>query len=156
MRALVAGGFMGLVLLCGCGATDEAEPTPSSVTATPSAGDRPSSPAGRESSPGGRESSPGGRESSPGGQKSRPLVSVSYANGQVMPPPAIVEAEVGSDVTIQVTSDVAEELHVHGYDKVADLEPGQSATLTFLADIPGKVEVELEGSGTLLFELRVQ
>lgn len=63
---------------------------------------------------------------------------------------------VGDEVMVIVTGDVTDEIHVHGYDLVADLVPGQPATMTFTADIPGVFEIELHDAGTLLAELEVQ
>ena len=65
------------------------------------------------------------------------------------------EVAQGATVEIIVTSDVADELHVHGYDLYADLEPGVAATVSFVADIPGVFEVELESGHVLLFDLAV-
>lgn len=62
---------------------------------------------------------------------------------------------LGSEVTISVAADVAEEVHVHGYDLSADIEPGAPVAISFTADIPGIFEVELESSHQLLFELVV-
>ncbi len=63
---------------------------------------------------------------------------------------------VGSAVTVQITADVADEVHVHGYDLTTDTVPGEVASMTFTADIPGVFEVELEAAGLPLFELEVQ
>ena len=62
----------------------------------------------------------------------------------------------GSQVTLRTTSDVADELHIHGYDLKTDLVPGQSSDLTFLARIPGVFEVELEERGKKVLELEVR
>ena len=62
----------------------------------------------------------------------------------------------GSQVTLRVTSDVADELHVHTYDLKVELVPGRSADLTFLAKVPGVFEVELEGRGKKVLELEVR
>jgi heme/copper-type cytochrome/quinol oxidase subunit 2 len=59
-------------------------------------------------------------------------------------------------VSIRVTSDVADEVHLHGYDKKVDVAPGAPATLTFTADIPGIFEVELESRSIKLIDLVVQ
>ena len=61
-----------------------------------------------------------------------------------------------AQVTLRTTSDVDDELHLHGYDLKTDLVPGQSADLTFLAKIPGVFEVELEGRGKKVLELEVR
>lgn len=61
-----------------------------------------------------------------------------------------------AQVTLRVTSDVAGELHVHTYDLRADLVPGQSSDLTFLAKVPGVFDVELEGRSGKVLELEVR
>jgi hypothetical protein len=62
----------------------------------------------------------------------------------------------GSQVTLRVTSDVSDEIHVHTYDLKLDLVPGRSADLTFLAKVPGVFEVELENRGKKVLELEVK
>lgn len=69
--------------------------------------------------------------------------------------PERVEVAAGEPVRLVVTSDTAEEVHVHGYDLTLPLEPGEEAVLEFTADLPGVYEVELHGSGGLLAQLRV-
>ena len=63
---------------------------------------------------------------------------------------------VGKNVTLSVTSDVPDEVHVHGYDLVAALAPGTPAEITFDATVPGVFEVELHDAGTVLLTLQVQ
>ena len=67
-----------------------------------------------------------------------------------------VTVKLGDEVTIRVTSDVHEEIHVHTYDRMVDLEPGVAGEVTFTADIPGVHEVELEDSAHHLTSLEVQ
>lgn len=62
---------------------------------------------------------------------------------------------LGDQVTIRVTSDVADHIHLHGYDVLADVEVGGTAELTFEATIPGVFEVELEDAGLHLLELEI-
>lgn len=62
---------------------------------------------------------------------------------------------LGSEVTIRVTSDVADHIHLHGYDLMVDVAAGETTDLTFEATIPGVFEVELEESGLLLLELEI-
>jgi hypothetical protein len=66
-----------------------------------------------------------------------------------------VPVELGEQVTLTVTSDTADELHLHGYDLEAELEPGQPAVLRFPADIAGVFEAELHEAGTVLLSLQV-
>lgn len=65
------------------------------------------------------------------------------------------DVPLGSSVTLTVTSDVSDEVHVHGYDKKVDVTAGAPASLTFTADIPGQFEVELENAHLKITELRV-
>ncbi|MCY3953351.1 MAG: hypothetical protein OXG69_12535 [bacterium] len=65
------------------------------------------------------------------------------------------EASLGDTVEVRVTSDVAEEVHLHGYDLYLQLEPGAEATLTFEARLPGVWEAELHPSHRELFQLQV-
>ena len=65
------------------------------------------------------------------------------------------EIELGEEVVLVVTADVADEIHVHGYDLTLDLVPGEAATLAFEADKPGVWEVELHEAGNVILELQV-
>jgi hypothetical protein len=62
----------------------------------------------------------------------------------------------GRSVVITVTSDVADEVHVHGYDLSAEVAPGAPATIRFVADAPGRFEIELENSAVQVAELEVR
>ena len=66
-----------------------------------------------------------------------------------------VQVAVGTAVTLVVTSDVADEVHVHGYDIEKELSPGTPATLQFDATVPGVFEVELHHADTVLLRLQV-
>lgn len=66
-----------------------------------------------------------------------------------------IAVDRGSPVRIVATGDTADEVHIHGYDLLIDIAPGVEETLEFVADIPGIFEVEMEGSGVLVFELEV-
>ncbi len=50
----------------------------------------------------------------------------------------------GDRVVIVVTADVSDHVHLHGYDIMRDVAPGQVARLPFRATVPGRFEVELE------------
>ena len=66
-----------------------------------------------------------------------------------------VEVDLGSVVALMVTSDAAEEVHVHGYDILRAVSAGNPAHFAFTAEIPGVFEVEFEGSGRLLLLLEI-
>lgn len=69
--------------------------------------------------------------------------------------PDVLEVELGESVDIWIRSDVDDEVHVHGYDLVYDLEAGEPLHLSFVADVPGIFEVEVHTGHTILFELQV-
>ena len=64
--------------------------------------------------------------------------------------------EQGEKVAIVVGSDVADQVHLHGYDKFADVAPGKPARLVFVASIPGRFEVELEDRGLQIADIKVR
>jgi hypothetical protein len=68
---------------------------------------------------------------------------------------AELEYSAGDDVRFQVRSDVADEVHVHGYDVSKEVPAGGTITFSFTADIEGIFEVELEERGEQIAELRV-
>jgi heme/copper-type cytochrome/quinol oxidase subunit 2 len=66
-----------------------------------------------------------------------------------------LEFTEGDTVQFRVKSDVAEEVHVHGYNIAKDLEPGQMTTVSFPASITGIFEIEYEHAKQQIAELRV-
>ena len=48
---------------------------------------------------------------------------------------------------------MADEVHVHGYDRRSYVTAGASTTLRFVADLPGAFDVELEQRGVPLAQL---
>jgi hypothetical protein len=62
----------------------------------------------------------------------------------------------GERVRFRVVSDVAEEIHVHGFDITKDVPAGGSVRFSFPADIEGLYEVELHGTGELIARLEVR
>ena len=64
------------------------------------------------------------------------------------------EVGLGDAVRVLITGELTERIHLHGYDVF--VEPtGGDAVLAFDALIPGRFEMELEESSTLLVQLTV-
>ena len=82
-------------------------------------------------------------------------IRVTVVDGEVVGGSQRVSLSVGESVRLEVTADVADEVHVHGYDLLAAIAPPEPAVLVFDADIPGVFEVELEDAGLTLVELEV-
>ncbi|MFD9520452.1 hypothetical protein [Streptomyces sp. NPDC059979] len=89
------------------------------------------------------------------GQADR-TVTITVRDGKVSPAPARTELRRGERVALRVTSDRADTLHVHGYDKELALPAGQEATLTLTADRTGLFAVETHESSLLLTQLLVR
>ena len=83
-------------------------------------------------------------------------VNASFAAGAVLlDGEERIDAAVGDVVLIAIESDVAEQAHLHGYDILVDVAPGEPATILLTADTPGKFEIEFEESGAFIAELVV-
>ncbi|MFE9930399.1 hypothetical protein [Streptomyces sp. NPDC005533] len=89
-------------------------------------------------------------------QQAARTVTVTVRDGKVSPAPARTELRRGERVALRVTSDRADTLHVHGYDKELALPAGQEATLILTADRTGLFEVETHGSHLVLTQLLVR
>lgn len=83
-------------------------------------------------------------------------ITVTIAKKRVDPPTGRVTVRKGQLVRITVTSDVADELHVHGYDLGARLPVGTPGSVEFRADKTGLFEVETHESELVLFQLVVR
>ncbi len=82
-------------------------------------------------------------------------IAVSYAGGEVTGTSGREEVPLGERVVLRISSDVAEEVHVNGYDLEGAVPGGGSVDIPLTADIPGVFEVELHDAGRVLFQLRV-
>jgi Cupredoxin-like domain len=81
---------------------------------------------------------------------------VAVANGKVSPPTHRVKVAKGTQIRLQVTSDKADELHVHGYEIEKELPVGEQVTLGFTADQAGLFDIELHESDLQLAQLEVR
>lgn len=91
-----------------------------------------------------------------GGDKVAPEVPViTIVGGQPQGGVEELEFTAGDEVRFEVQSDIAEHVHVHGYNVIQDVEPGKPVVFAFPADIEGVFEVELEDSATPIAELTV-
>ncbi|MER5729957.1 hypothetical protein ABT084_16715 [Streptomyces sp. NPDC002138] len=83
-------------------------------------------------------------------------VTIAIHDGKVTPAPGRTELKRGERVALRVTSDRADTLHVHGYDKELPLPAGQEATLVLTVDRTGLFEVETHESDLVLTQLLVR
>jgi hypothetical protein len=83
------------------------------------------------------------------------LIEVSYKAGKVEGGGRKQVAK-GQTVTLRVTADIVDEVHLHGYDKAVDTIVNQPVQIVFKADASGVFEVELEKKGLPLVEIEVK
>ena len=67
-------------------------------------------------------------------------------DGKVASGEPVIKARQGDEITLVITSDKADELHLHGYDRHAHLQPNAPARVTLKADRTGRFPIELHKS----------
>lgn len=80
---------------------------------------------------------------------------ITVRNGQRVSGPGDIEVHAGQNVTLKITSDRDDELHLHGYDLHLTLHAGVPATLAFQAAHSGRFDYELHHAHTELGTLNV-
>lgn len=68
---------------------------------------------------------------------------------------AELDYTTGDQIQFTVESDVAEGIHVHGYDIEQEIEAGGKSSFDFQAELEGVFEIELENSAVPIAELTV-
>jgi hypothetical protein len=99
-------------------------------------------------------STPGSPSPTGSPEPARTIIDVTFRDGAVQGPTRFTVAQ-GERIRILVRANVADEVHLHGYDLRADVAPGDPARIDFAADVAGVFECELEDAGTLLFQLEI-
>jgi len=77
------------------------------------------------------------------------------AQGKLTSGPAVLRVRQGEKLTVRVSSDTADELHLHGYDLRARVSPEAAAVLQFTADRTGRFGLELHKAHRELGALEV-
>ena len=99
----------------------------------------------------------GGKSSSTTTQASGPLtITVQIEGGKPVGSIQRATAKKGETVALVVHSDVADEVHFHGYDLHRDVEAGGTARIQFRASLTGVFEAELESRTLQIAELTVR
>ncbi len=123
---LVAAGAVAVGVLAGCG--NEAGTAPSGAAA--GAAPAPAAPTVR-------------------------TISVKVQGGKASGDVGRVAVPLGTPIVLSVSSDVADEIHVHGYDRKTRVPAGATGSVAFTANTPGVFEVELEDAKLQLLQLQV-
>lgn len=137
-------------LLAGCASGDGTGPGADRADATATETTAPASP-GPTDTPAGSPAAAEGTVS-----PSATVLTVSIADGKVNPNAERAVVSRGTTVRIQITSDAADAVHVHGYDEEIEVRAASPATLEFVADTTGRFEIETHETDKLVYELVVQ
>jgi hypothetical protein len=144
MRAFTVASLAAFVLgLAACGGdggstTAQPPPPPPATTAPPPPPEPPPPPPAPKPKP------------------SATTVRIVYRDGQVVGGLKRATVKKGEKVVLVVRSDVADHVHLHGYDKFVDVAAGTVARLAFVASLPGRFEVELEDRGLQIADIEVR
>lgn len=85
------------------------------------------------------------------------VVDVTIAKGRVTPTNATLQARVHQQITLRVSSDATDELHVHSTpDHKFQVAAAPNQTFQFGVDVPGNVEVELHHLDRTIATIHVQ
>lgn len=84
-------------------------------------------------------------------------MNISIDGDTVEPTNQRLDASVGQSISMSITSDVADELHVHSVpEHTFEIEPGKDQLFTFTVDVPGQVDIELHHSDRTVATLVVR
>ncbi|HEX6666136.1 MAG TPA: hypothetical protein VF081_06035 [Solirubrobacterales bacterium] len=142
---LLLSAFAVALALAACGGGDD-------DTTSAAAESTATTPGGVQIGSGQEDGGAGGtNESKP--ESSAPTIVVK--NGEPVGGIQKLEFDSGEQIRFKVSSDAAEEIHVHGYDIAKEVPAGGSVEFNFPAEIEGIFEAELEGLGVQIAELQV-
>jgi len=91
----------------------------------------------------------------PAGSSTKKKITITIENATPIGGIKRVSVSKGDTVALVVASDVSDEIHVHGYNLKRDVAAGGAASIAFVANIPGRFEVELEQHGTQIADVTV-
>jgi hypothetical protein len=132
-------------LTAGCGGSKSTSGSSSSSSSSGQASSSAASSSGTPSS---------GSQQPPAGAATFDLT---ISHGEVTPTNATWQAKVGQPVTVRVTSDAADELHVHSSpDHEFEVAAAPNQVFTFTVDVPGSVDIELHKLDKTVATLQVQ
>lgn len=150
-RAVVPLAVVSILALAGCGSSDSGGSASTPIAAPSSVSSAPSSSAGEPKS-----STSGDTTAAPREESGVEAILIRLADGKVTPNGEKMNVAKGTRVTLQITSDHDDTIHVHGFDVEKEVKAGEPATLTFTADQVGSFEVESHEPAKVILILNVR
>lgn len=158
----VSAACSALLLTAACGSSDAPSagqvpaPSPSSSapTVAPTLGSDPTTAptAGQTSAPQAEQQGPPETSASPAGK----TITIAYAGGKATGDTGRIKVKVGELVTLEFTSDVETQVHIHGADLELAAAPGIQLVQQFTEDAPGIYEIELHDGGGVLTRVQAE
>jgi hypothetical protein len=99
--------------------------------------------------------SSGGNGSTTNQSAQGPVPTIVIKNGEPVGGIKQLEYSAGEQIQFKVESDIAEEVHFHGYEVMKDVKAGGTVSFDMPAEIEGIFEVELERKKEQIAEITV-
>lgn len=97
------------------------------------------------------------RSSAPAPANDATVVDINIASGAVTPTNGQVQGTVGKPIVLNVSSDVADQLHVHSVpENTFQVEPRPGQQFQFTVDVPGQVDIELHDLNRTVVTVQVR
>ena len=95
------------------------------------------------------------KKKNPQPESNKKSFSITIKNGEIVSGEKTVSVIQGENIMIELTTDVEDEIHLHGYDISVRITPHDPAVLQFTADKTGRFSYELEHAGIELGAIEV-
>jgi PBP1b-binding outer membrane lipoprotein LpoB len=145
----------GVLLLAGCSGSSDDAPAPERTKASANASDQQAQEQADQQKVANDELAKAVREEAEKQRSQR--VTITIKDGKVMPRGERVEVRKGQKITLVVTSDADEEIHVHSDpEHTYQVKAGGSIEKSFTIDTPGQVAVEAHHLDATIVQLVVR
>ena len=145
----------GVLLLAGCSGSSDDAPAPERTKASANASDQQAKEQADQQKVANDELAKAVREEAEKQRSQR--VTITIKDGKVMPRGERVEVRKGQKITLVVTSDADEEIHVHSDpEHTYQVKAGGSIEKSFTIDTPGQVAVEAHHLDATIVQLVVR
>lgn len=91
-----------------------------------------------------------------GGGPREHTFNIKIADGKPVAGSTTFRVKQGDTVTFKISSNTTGEVHLHGYDLEAEMDPGKPVALSFTANATGRFPIEVEDTKVEIGFLEVQ
>ena len=80
-------------------------------------------------------------------QRQEQRVALAIAQRKIAPKPPTIRVKQGDNITLDWTTDEIVSIHLHGYDQLLTVKPGETKAMRIDAAVPGRFPVSAHGYG---------